>query len=85
MDILVDEAVTNAFSGVAQNLMIQLNVALVDLASFNYVIHDFFVKNLEFPHLLVDLGQELNILGSILNHDLGKRSSLPEFIVILHS
>lgn len=54
-DISVYEAITNALSGVAQDLMVQLGRALVYLAPFGDVVDNFLVEDIHASHFLIHL------------------------------
>ena len=83
-DVSVDEAVSNAFAGVCQNLMVQLGRALVDLASLGDVVNDFLVEHVHLAHLLVDLRQVFHVLGCVLDHRGSQGPCLPERLIVLH-
>jgi len=64
--------------------VVELCSALVYFATFSHIVDNFFVEDVHFSHLFVDLGQVLNILCSILNHRRCQRPLLPKLFIILH-
>ena len=84
LDISIYKSITYAFSGIRKDLMIKLRSALIDFPVLNQVVHDVFVENPKFPHFFVDQGQELDVLGSVLDHGRGKGPLFPEFLVFGH-
>lgn len=67
-DIPVYEAITNALSGVAQDLVVKLGRALVYLASFSDVVDNFLVEDIHASHFLIHLWKVLYVLSCILYH-----------------
>lgn len=64
--------------------MVQLGQALVDLAALAYVVDDVLVEDVHLAHLLVDLREVLNVLGSVLDHCGREWSLLPKLRIYLH-
>ena len=67
-DVPVYEAIANALSGIAQDLVVQLGRALVYLASFGDVVDDFLVEDIHASHFLIHLWKVLYVLSCILYH-----------------
>lgn len=83
-NVLVDETIADAFASVAQNFVVKFGCALVDLSVLDQVVHDVLVKNVEFPHFLVDQRQELDVLRCVLDHGRSEGSLFPEFLIFAH-
>ena len=83
-DIPIDESVANAFARITQYFVIQLGQTLVDFAAFTDIVNDVLVEHLHLPHFLVNFGEVLYILGSVLDHAGCEGSLLPKLWIILH-
>lgn len=83
-DVSIDEAVADAFPGIAENLVVQLRGALIYFTAFANVIDDLLVEDVHLPHSLIDLWEILDVLSRVLDHALGKWPLLPELDIVLH-